>query len=94
MHWRRIRIVLQTAKPLSLETPIPAMTAPSLLEPGVFGIWKPVLLLPEGITAHLTPEHLVTIVAHELSHVRRRDNLAAAAHMWFRRCSGFTRKAS
>jgi uncharacterized protein (TIGR03435 family) len=40
-----------------------------------------VLLLPNGITEHLAPAHLDAILAHELCHVRYRDNLAAAIHM-------------
>jgi uncharacterized protein (TIGR03435 family) len=40
-----------------------------------------VLLLPQGITDCLTPAHLEAILAHELCHVRLRDNLAAAIHM-------------
>jgi bla regulator protein BlaR1 len=51
------------------------------LEPGVFGIARPVLLWPEGISEHLEDAHLEAILAHELWHVRRRDNLAAAIHM-------------
>ncbi len=51
------------------------------LEPGVFGILRPVLLLPEGITDRLTPAQLEAVIAHELCHVRRRDNLTAAIHM-------------
>ena len=51
------------------------------IEPGVFGLFRPVLLLPEGIRERLSAEHLGEILAHELCHVRRRDNLAAAAHM-------------
>src|SRR5262249_16005160 len=43
--------------------------------------WKPVLLTPEGIEQHLTAEEFESVLAHECSHVRRRDNLAAAAHM-------------
>jgi bla regulator protein BlaR1 len=39
------------------------------------------LLLPAGITDRLTPPQLKAIVAHELCHVRRRDNLATALHM-------------
>jgi uncharacterized protein (TIGR03435 family) len=52
-----------------------------LLEPGVFGLFRAVLLLPEGIANRLTPAQLQAILAHELCHVRRRDNLAAALHM-------------
>jgi uncharacterized protein (TIGR03435 family) len=51
------------------------------LEPGVFGIHKPVLLLPEGITERLTPAQLEAILIHEMCHVRRRDNLTAALQM-------------
>ncbi len=51
------------------------------MEPGVFGIFRPVMLLPEGIMDRLTPAQLEAIVAHELCHVRRRDNLTGAIHM-------------
>jgi bla regulator protein blaR1 len=51
------------------------------LEPGVFGITRPVLLWPEEISKRLEDAHLEAILAHELWHVRRRDNLAAAIHM-------------
>jgi bla regulator protein BlaR1 len=51
------------------------------LEPGVFGILRPVLLWPRRMSEHLDDAHIEAILAHELSHVRRRDNLAAAAHM-------------
>ncbi len=57
------------------------MSSPARLEPGVFRVFRPILLLPEGITSHLTPAQFEAIVAHELCHVRRRDNLAAAIHM-------------
>jgi bla regulator protein blaR1 len=40
-----------------------------------------VLLLPEGIADHLEPAELHAILAHELCHVRRCDNLAAVMHM-------------
>ncbi len=53
----------------------------SVIEPGIFGWFRPVLLLPDGIAERLTPEQLSAIVAHEMCHVRRRDNLAAAIHM-------------
>jgi uncharacterized protein (TIGR03435 family) len=51
------------------------------LEPGIFGIIRPVLVWPEGISERLEDAHLEVILAHELCHVRRRDNLAAALHM-------------
>src|SRR5437016_6251966 len=51
------------------------------LEPGILGIFRPVLLLPKGISDRLTDAQLDAILAHELCHVRRRDNLAATVHM-------------
>ena len=80
-RWRRIRRAVREASPMQLEAPIPLMSSPTLIEPGVFGFFRPILLLPEGIAGRLTPAQLHAILAHELCHVRRRDNLAAAAHM-------------
>jgi bla regulator protein blaR1 len=57
------------------------MSTRSRLEPGVFGIFRPVLILPEGIADHLTTAQFEAVLAHELCHARRRDNLAAALHM-------------
>jgi bla regulator protein blaR1 len=38
-------------------------------------------MLPRGIAARLSGEQLGAIVAHELCHMRRRDNLTAVLHM-------------
>jgi uncharacterized protein (TIGR03435 family) len=51
------------------------------LEPGILGIFRPILVLPVSIVERLTDAQLEAIVRHELCHVRRRDNLAAAIHM-------------
>jgi bla regulator protein BlaR1 len=79
--WRRARASLQTATPLRMKLPVRAMSCPAPLEPGLVGIRKPILLLPQGITGHLTPAQFEAVVAHELCHMRRRDNLTAAIHM-------------
>jgi bla regulator protein blaR1 len=81
VDWRRVRATVRAASPLPLHLPIPVMSTAARMEPGVFGIRRPVLLLPEGIAEQLTPAQLDSIVAHELCHVQRRDNLAAAVHM-------------
>jgi bla regulator protein blaR1 len=80
-RWRRIHTALRQGAPLPLKLDVPVRSSPALLEPGVFGIFRPVLLLPEGITGHLTAAQLEAVIAHELCHVRRRDNLTAAIHM-------------
>jgi len=86
--WRQIRAAVRAASPISSMSlasesaaGVPVLSTTRLLEPGVFGIVRPVLLLPESITRHLSPEQLRTVVAHELCHIRRRDNLTAALHM-------------
>jgi bla regulator protein blaR1 len=61
--------------------PLPLVVSRSPFEPGVFGIVRPVLLWPDGIEARLTVEQADAILAHEIVHVRRRDNLVAALHM-------------
>ncbi len=55
--------------------------ADGLLEPGVIGWLNPVLLLPADIERHLSRPEIEAIVAHELCHVRRFDNLTATIHM-------------
>jgi len=80
-RWRNVRAALHGGSPLRLGLPIRAMSTPSRLEPGVFGVFRPVLVLPEGICERLTPAQFESVLAHELCHVRRRDNLAAAIHM-------------
>ncbi len=79
--WRHVRAIERTATPLNLNLPLSVISSPARLEPGVFGILKPVLLLPDGITERLTPPQLEAVLAHELCHVRRRDNLTATIHM-------------
>jgi bla regulator protein BlaR1 len=80
-RWQHVRAALRDASPLPLGFPIPAMSTPLRLEPGVFGIFRPVLILPKGIADHLTTAQFESVLAHELCHAQRRDNLAAAVHM-------------
>jgi len=82
-EWRRLRAAVRAASPLDLKIPIRAVSSPlpACMEPGVVGVFRPVLLLPRGITDRLTVEQLHAILVHELCHVRRRDNLTAAIHM-------------
>ena len=80
-NWCAIRTMVRSASPMSLSIDIPILLSSRLLEPGVFGIFHPVLLLPEKIVNRLPAPQLHSILAHEMSHVRRRDNLTAAIHM-------------
>ncbi|WP_213804403.1 M56 family metallopeptidase [Granulicella sp. dw_53] len=79
--WRRVRAAVHAASYLAVVGDVPVLSSPSLLEPGVFGVLRPVLMLPQGITGRLNTPQLSAIIAHEICHVRRRDNLTAAIHM-------------
>jgi bla regulator protein blaR1 len=85
LRWRRVhalrRSAIVVAVPTGLQIPVPVMAAPGLIEPGVFGVVRPVLLLPEGIAERLDPIQLDAILTHELCHIRRNDNLTATIHM-------------
>jgi len=96
-RWRGIANSLLAAEPLAagrevqalrrvlnlagVRKPIDVLLSRTSLEPGVFGIVHPVLVWPAGISAHLQEAHLEAILAHEVWHIRRRDNLAASVHM-------------
>jgi bla regulator protein blaR1 len=97
LRWRRISAAIRQATPLhegreveamrrlehgeGIRKPTEIFLSRTSLEPGIFGIVRPGLVWPERITARLEDAHLEAILAHELSHVRHRDNLAAAIHM-------------
>ena len=80
-RWARVNAAATRAAPADIAAPIPVRSTLQLSEPGVVGIFRPVLLLPQGIAEKLTPKQLRAVLAHELCHVRRRDNLTAAIHM-------------
>jgi bla regulator protein blaR1 len=60
---------------------IPVVRSTAAMEPGISGIFRPILLWPEQLSAQLEDQHVRAIMAHELAHVRRRDNLTAGTHM-------------
>ena len=77
----RIRAAVRSSASSEIVAPVEVRSSPGLLEPGVVGFLRPILLLPEGIEKCLTPRQLEAVLAHELCHVRRRDNLTSAMHM-------------
>ena len=77
----RLRALRRTATPLDWKLPAPVLESAARMEPGVIGIRKPAVVLPAGISERLTAEQLRAVLAHEMCHVRRRDNLTGAIHM-------------
>jgi bla regulator protein BlaR1 len=80
-RWLELRSSLREARALASDAPVPVKSAASFLEPGLVGIWRPVILMPHGLAQQLTQGEMEAILAHELCHLRRRDNLLAALHM-------------
>jgi uncharacterized protein (TIGR03435 family) len=97
VRWRGMSAALQGATPLregreaealrrverlaGVRKRITLLLSRTSLEPGIFGIARPVLVWPKGISERLDDAQLEAILAHEVWHVRRLDNLAAALHM-------------
>jgi uncharacterized protein (TIGR03435 family) len=81
IRWSLLRAEVRAAEPLHLDAHVTARSSHTMREPGVFGIFRPIIILPQGITQRLTPPELKAILAHELSHIQNHDNLTAAAHM-------------
>ena len=98
VRWRRVAAIIRAAQPVlqsreidilrqleridGRQKPIPLLLSQESMEPGVCGILRPALLWPAGFSEHLPDAHLRAILAHELGHVQRGDNLAAALHMF------------
>ena len=82
-QWKPIRRALRDARPADIgdHDDVTVRASSSMIEPGVFGILRPVLLVPEGITDRLTPAQLRALIAHERCHIRHHDNLTASLHM-------------
>jgi bla regulator protein BlaR1 len=97
IRWRRVANSMRPAQPLTegreieilrrlesaanLRHPTPLLLSHTQMEPGVFGIFRPVLAWPAGLSQRLDDAQLEAVLAHEVAHIRRRDNLTAAIHM-------------
>jgi uncharacterized protein (TIGR03435 family) len=84
--WRQIRAAVRassswTTVSLPMPTGVAVRSTPGVMEPGVVGLWRPVMLVPSGIEDDLTPRQLAAVLTHELCHIKRRDNVTAAVHM-------------
>jgi bla regulator protein blaR1 len=97
IRWRRVAALVKRGERLDdlrlvarlrhvearsgIRRPIRAVVSDAEIEPGIFGIARPILVWPRGIDSRLTNEQADAVLTHEIAHVRRHDNLAAAMHM-------------
>ena len=85
-QWRMVRFAAMMAVPAKLPSccdtgRVAVMTSASAFEPGIVGIRRPMLLLPDGLAERLTPAQLSALIAHERCHIRCHDNFIAMLHM-------------
>jgi hypothetical protein len=82
VRWRAIRRALRGSVPVAgIDFPAPVRSTSQQFEPGIVGVFHPVLLLPQGIAERLSAEQMQAVLAHERCHLRWRDNLTATLHM-------------
>lgn len=79
--WLHTRRTIDAADIHVMNAPIEVRISDEFEEPGVFGILEPVLMLPRKVVERMNSAELDAVIAHELCHIRNRDNLTAALHM-------------
>jgi len=78
---REVTILRRLEREQRVRRQVIVLESDSSIEPGVFGWFRPRLLWPRGISARFDDSQVEAILAHELSHVGRHDNLIAAVQM-------------
>ncbi|MBA2340324.1 MAG: M56 family metallopeptidase [Pyrinomonadaceae bacterium] len=64
---------------VGLKDRIRLLISPRISEPGAWGVWRSLILMPAGLAERLTDTELEAIMTHELLHIKRRDNLVSHA---------------
>jgi TonB family protein len=85
-EWRALK---RAEKLLRMKRNVGVVISPLKIEPGVWRVWCPVIVLPESMATLLDDGELEAIMLHELIHIQRRDNLVGhfqlilCALLWF-----------
>ena len=86
---RETEVLKRVRSWLGLKQDVDIRVSADVAEAGLWGIWRPAVLLPEEAACRLSDEELEAVVLHELLHAERRDNLAVIlqkvmmALLWF-----------
>ncbi len=92
-HRRQLRVVISRSRPVApaLQSVFVEecrrlkisrcriLELPGLGSPGTAYLWKPLVIIPEGLESYLDNEQFVDVLCHELIHVRRLDFLWSTA---------------
>jgi bla regulator protein BlaR1 len=84
--WMTIRAAVRRSSRLAVTLSIPSMSpnihaTETALEPCVFGLVHPVVLVPATMKDRLAANEWTAVLAHEVAHIKRRDNLTATVHL-------------
>jgi TonB family protein len=86
---RELDALKQARAALSVKRSISLILSSAASVPGVWGLWSPVIALPERLVHNLSDDELESLIMHEVVHVKRWDNLAAlfqtglSSLLWF-----------
>ena len=84
-----IRTLDELARRLGVRSHLVLRTTRERIEPGVTGIFRHTITVPEGLSGELEKGEFEAVLLHELAHAKRRDNLAVgfvhllACLFWF-----------
>jgi TonB family protein len=78
---REIEALDRALAALSVERRIGFVLAQGISVPGLWGVWRPVVLLPDRLAGDLSDDELESLMMHEVIHVKRWDNLVSLFQM-------------
>ena len=78
---RALEIFARLKQELGFSSRIPLIVSAKIAEPGLLGILRPKIVLPLGLIERLNNEELSAVLAHELIHIKQRDNLLSTIQM-------------
>jgi beta-lactamase regulating signal transducer with metallopeptidase domain len=78
---REVELMKRAHQRLGLFPPVGLVVSGDTASPAVWGVFRPVVVLPEAMAAELSDGELDAVLLHELVHVQRRDNLTSSLQM-------------
>lgn len=66
-------LVDRCRREMGLQRPVRLWLTPAVDHPALYGLFRPVILLPAGIASWVDPVELRLVLLHELAHLKRRD---------------------
>lgn len=84
---REFEVLDRLRKRLATQRTVRLVRFKEMTEPGVWGIWNPIIVYSTEMSSRLTDSELETVFLHELAHIARWDNLLSMLQMMI--CSIF-----